>query len=911
MGEGAGPSDLVGRDGEITAATGWADSLAGGPAGIVIEGEGGIGKTSLWLEATALAAERGARVLVARPVHAELSLGYAGLGDLLQGAAEQRIPELPGPQALALSAALSLAAGPEWIDPLLVARATLSLLRRLALETPVVVAIDDVQWLDAPSARALGFAVRRLRSAPVGVVLTLRDGDRDPLDLAAALGERCSRIPLASLSFGAVAHLVRSRIGPDIPRRRLLAIYQRSGGNPFFALELARAGPEADGLPPTLNEMVTRRLDGIEASRAAIELVAVNGPAPVSAFADPSALDAAVAQGVLAELSGEIRFSHPLLAAGAYDRIPPTRRRALHKRAAMMASSPEDRARHLALATTVPDADVARALDDAARLAHARGAPETAAEFSSQARRLTAAADGESRARRMMDEAESLLLAADEAASRALADELLTGTASARDRARAFMLRAITAPEPKAAVADLESAGLEPHDDAALRVRVLAQLAWQRGAWLGEIEGALAEAEAALGQALSLDEPQALLVALTTAGLLASLAGRPEAASHFRRAVEIDERTGDRIRVAAIDRAPRVSFAHERWWRGDFETAEALLAAERRIAQERGDDDLGMRLNVFGAELALRRGRWDEAGRLLEEALVDARGYWRATALVRRAILGARRGDQHARQDAHEIRTWSEGANDLGLAAAADFAIGLLEHAGGRTEEAADLVARVAGSGASAGSRAAEYAVLIPEAVAILVEAGRLELADGLTDDLAARRVQLTPWGEAATALCRGLVAHGAGRLDDALRELSLAREGFAALDAPWELGQALFAEGSVLRRLGRRRAAAAVLGRALAIHIALGARPAARRSREELRRAQPRPRRDDALTEAEARVATLAAQGMTNREIAALRFVTPATVEAHLTRVYTKLGVRSRTELARRVSDGALRFEP
>lgn len=907
----AHPPDLVGRDAEISAAIGWAESLTRGPAGMLIEGEAGIGKTSLWLDAIACAADRGAQVLVARPVQAEISLGYAGLGDLLHGAGEQRISELPGPQAQALLAALSLAASTEPSDPLLVARATLSLLRLLAAEQPVVVAIDDVQWLDLPSVRALGFAARRLRDARVGVALTMRDGDRDPLDLAAAVGDRCSRIRLDGLSFGAVGHLVRAQVASDIPRRRLLAIHQRSGGNPFFALELARAGPDAEGLPATLNELVTRRLDSVEGARAAIELVAVNGPAPVSAFADPTALDAAVAQGVLIELGGQIRFSHPLLAAGAYDRIPPARRRALHRRAATMVSSPEDRARHLALAATVPDAGVARTLDDAARLARSRGAPETAAEFASQARRLTPAGDDESRATRMMDEAESLLPAADEPAARALADEVLAGTASALTRVRALMLRAVTSPDPAAAVADLESATVEPHDDTALAARVLAQLAWQRGAWLGDLDRAVAEAESALEQAAVLDEPQTLLVALTTAGLLASLAGRPEAADHFRRAIEIDARTDDRIRVAAIDRAPRVSFAHERWWRGDFAAAGALLADERRLAEERGDDDLLMRLNVFGAELALRRGRWDEAGRLVEEALIDARGYWRATALVRRAILRARRGDHRAREDADEIRTWSMAANDPGLSVAADVAIGLLEDAGGRTEEAADLAARAAGAEARAGSRAAEYAALVPEAVAILVEAGRLDLARGLADDLAARRGQLAPWGDAAAALCRGLVAHGAGRLDDALHELSLAREAFAGLEAPWELGQALFAEGSVLRRLGRRRAAAEVLGQALAIDVALGAAPAARRCREELRRAQPRPRHDDALTETEARVATLAAQGMTNREIAAQQFITPATVEAHLTRIYAKLGVRSRTELARRVSGGDLRPEP
>jgi DNA-binding CsgD family transcriptional regulator len=900
------PLELIGRDAEIGSVSRWVNLLTRRPAGLVIEGEAGIGKTSVWSRATSLAAERGARLLVARPVQAELTLGYAGLGDLLHGVAEQRILELPDPQAKALSAALSLGVGPESSDPLLVARATLSLLRLLAAEAPVVVAIDDVQWLDAPSVRALGFVARRLGDARVSLLVTRRDGDRDPLDLATALGERSIGLRLHGLSFGAIGHLVRERVNREIPRRRLLGIYERSGGNPFFALELARAGAETDGLPPTLNDLVARRLDEAVAGRSAIELLAVLGPAPVSPFADASALDAAVAHGVLIEHEGVIRFSHPLLAAGAYQRIPPARRRELHRRAAALATSTEERARHLALAAAGPDAGVAGTLDEAARRARGRGSPETAAEFAAEARRLTPPNDDASRTRRMMDEAECLLLAADESAARALTDELLTRPAHGRERVRALFLRAFTARDPTSAVADLEAAVAEPHDDRRLATRVLAQLAWQRGAWLGDLEGAVDEADAALAQAMALDDPQTLVVALTTAGLVRSLAGQQGAADHLQRAVEIIGASGR----APGDHTPRIAYAHERWWRGDFPTAETLLAVERRVAEEHGDDGGLIRLNVFGAELALRRGRWDEASRLIEEALIDARGYWRVTALVRRAILRARRGDPRAQEDADEVRAWSVASNDPGLAAVADFVGGLLEHAGGRTEEAADRVARLADPRETGGSRAAEFAVTIPETVSIMVEAGRLDQARALAEDLAQRSVQLAPWSDAAAGLCRGLLAHAAGDSQEALRQLSLAREGFSGLGAPWELAQALFAEGSVLRRLGRRRAAAAVLEHALAIHATLGAEPAARRSREELRRAQPRPRRDDALTETETRVAALAAKGMTNREIAAQQFVTVATVEAHLTRIYAKLGVRSRTQLVRRVSDGSVSLD-
>jgi DNA-binding CsgD family transcriptional regulator len=899
-------AELVGRDAEIAAIAGWVDLLTVGPAGLVIEGEAGIGKTSLLRIAADLAAERDAHLLLARPVEAELALGYSGLGDLLQGAAEQRIRDLPAPQAEALLAALSLTAPPRSGDPLLVARATLSLLRLLAAEADVVLVIDDVQWLDAPSRRAIGFVARRLGTARVGIAVTARDPARDPLDLASAMGERCVRVRLDGLSFGAIGHLVRDRIAHDIPRRRLLGIHQRSGGNPFYALELARADSEAVGLPPTLEQLIMRRLDEAAGASAAVELLAVLGPSPVSALGPPEGVDAGVAQGVLIEHEGEIRFSHPLLAAGAYARIPPARRRQLHRQSAAGVSSIEERARHLALAASGPDAGVAALLDEAAHHARARGASETAAALSAQARRLTPEDDDAARDRRAIDEAESLLLAADETDARSLAQTVLDGPTRGEVRVRALLVRATTADNPVSAVRDLEAAVVEPLQDRPLAARALAQLAWQRGAWLGDMPAALAEAESALSEASRLDDPETLVVALTAAGLLRSTAGEPGAAELFRRAIEIVERTG----ASAGDHPPRIAFAHERWWRGDFTTAQALLGEERRVAESRGDDGLLMRLNVFDGELNLRWGRWDDAARWIEEALIDARGYWRAVALVRRAMLRARRGDERAREDADEVRRLSAD-HDPGQEAAANFALALLEQADGRAGEAASLLApSAAGSGRSPAVLAADLAMTVPEMVSILVEAGDLGQATTLADDLARRSVQLAPWGDAAAAMCRGMIANGSGRSDEALNELSVAHEGFARLGAPWELAQALLAEGSVLRRLGQRRAAGEVLEQALAIDVSLGAAPAARRVRDELHRARPRPRHDDSLTVTESRVAALAARGMTNREIAAQQFVTVATVEAHLTRIYAKLGVRSRTELVRRVSEGSLNLE-
>ena len=330
-----------------------------------------------------------------------------------------------------------------------------------------------------------------------------------------------------------------------MPRRRLLDIHTRSAGNPFFAIELARAGE--GGLPTSLRDLVRDRLDQVmPAGDPAIDLVAVLGPSRLSAFDDMAGLDRAVAAGILLDQDGLIRFSHPLLAAAAYERMPPGRRLELHRRAAAASVTIEDRARHLALATTEADEGVAAVLDTAARSARLRGAPETAVEFGAQARRLTPPEDAEGRTRRAMDQVDDLFVAADEAAARTLVDEVLAGRPTGAVLARALSQRAMFDVDPQAAVGRLEVAVAEPHDDDALRARSLARLAWQRGMWLGDVEPAIVEARAAVAAAEAIGDEPTLVAALTTAGLLTAIEGLPEAPEHFRRALAIDGTGADR-----------------------------------------------------------------------------------------------------------------------------------------------------------------------------------------------------------------------------------------------------------------------------------------------------------------------------------------------------------------------------
>jgi DNA-binding CsgD family transcriptional regulator len=455
-------------------------------------------------------------------------------------------------------------------------------------------------------------------------------------------------------------------------------------------------------------------------------------------------------------------------------------------------------------------------------------------------------------------------------------------------------------------VARLEEAVAEPQHDAALAARTLSQLAWQRGAWLGDVETAIPEATRAVALAELVAEEGTLVTALTTLGLLLSISGDRRAEATFRRAVAIL----DRAPSAAGDHTPHLAFAHERWWRGAYGEAAALIEVERQRALDQGDEGRLMRVAIFGARLEARRGRWTDADRLLEEALLGAQGWWRISALVERGILRGRRGERSALDDAAELRASPHAAGDPAFRAAAGFIEGLTRLADGDAAAAADLLATLLEETAGHAQRGVEFGVLIPEAVAALAAGGQVERALALTKLLDRRSAQFGAWGLAAGAYCRGVLALAAADIPAAREELAAAARGFEDIGAPWELGQSLLAEGSTLRRAGRRLEAGRSLDRALAIFTELGAEPARRAAAEELRRVRPQRARDDSLTPAEGRVAALAAAGQTNREVAARLFTTVATVEAHLTRIYAKLGVRSRTELARRVSDGSLQLE-
>jgi tetratricopeptide (TPR) repeat protein len=380
-------------------------------------------------------------------------------------------------------------AGADAVDPRAVGIATRSVLELLAEDQPLLVAIDDVQWLDASTTDALAFALRRL--APAGVLLLfsrrLSTGSPAPPLEQALDPEGVRRLRVGPLSVGALHRLLRDRLGSPFARQTLLRIHEQSGGNPFFALQLARVlEPDVDPrkpftVPETLDGLLHARISGLPAStREALALAAALGVATETllerAGVDATVLEPAFAGNVIERSDGAIRFTHPLLSSVLYADLGDARR-LVHARIAEVAGEPLLRARHLALARNEPDTEVAVELEAAATLAADRGASADAAELAEQALRLTPGTDPVERRRRALAAARAHRAAGEWTRAQAIANELLAEAEIGSLRAEALVLLAELESVDRG-VALLEEALGEAASRPALQSIIHCRLAW-------------------------------------------------------------------------------------------------------------------------------------------------------------------------------------------------------------------------------------------------------------------------------------------------------------------------------------------------------------------------------------------------------------------------------------------------
>ncbi len=374
-------------------------STAVGPSALLIEGEPGIGKTTLWLAAVEQATVRGFRVLSTRAAAAESVLAYTALADMLDGVDPDTWADLPAPQLLAVDQVLLRASTGDVTDQRAVAAAFLAVIERLAETGPVLLAIDDLQWLDPSSVHVLAFAARRLtgHAGILGCVRTETHEGASSAWLQLPRPESINRIRLSPLSIHELHAAVTARLQRSFSRPAMRRIYEVSGGNPFYAIELARALDDQPhratvaSLPRTLSDVVRSRLGGLDPDVHEALLAASCMAAPTVELVSTATisdgdqlvhlLEIAEDKGIITIGGNQIHFAHPLLARGVYTEATPARRRSMHRRLAEIVDEPELRARHLALAATSGDDVTLRALDKAAESARERGAPAAAAEL--------------------------------------------------------------------------------------------------------------------------------------------------------------------------------------------------------------------------------------------------------------------------------------------------------------------------------------------------------------------------------------------------------------------------------------------------------------------------------------------------------------------------------------------------
>ncbi len=927
--------EFVGRETELAEVERFLQRSAGGSCALQIDGTAGVGKTALWTEGLAAARRRSYAVLTSRPVEIETKLSFSGLADLLEPVLGDVLDELPDPQRQALEVALLIAPARSQPDQRGVATAFLNALRTLARDRQVLVAIDDVQWLDSSSGQVVAFAARRLGAEPVGFLVTRRAVEGDPPAQRADLvlpPERLDRVSLAPLGIAAVSRLIETDLGNPLPPSLLRRIYAVTGGNPFFALEQARALRESGiqlgtgqelPVPATLRSLVQGRLARIPVVEREVLLAVAALAAPTRELLVSLAgalengwppLISAFEARIVEVVDGQIRFTHPLLGSVLYADAPLPVRKDLHRRLAEIVLDPEESARHLALSADGPSEEVVSRLEAAARFAAARGAPSSAGELLELAIGLTPPDDRSILSRRYRDAARRWGAAGDMARSLALLERAAAIAPAGSERMKALidLGRATShSGDCRGAAAFFSQAHDEPCDDARVVISLGKELGWINH-MLGDLGAAELHAEQAVALAERLDDRAVLVETLGDLGLIQMLRRREGYRLTLDRALmlELQER---RDRVGADESSVGYWWMTD-WqnaitlaWAGELDTARESLELLRRRATDRGDEQATPYLVTWLSWIAFYQDDWPAAARYADEgytASVSAPGE-RAFALVPRAIVAAHLGNVDAAREATD-----EGfrlAEQTGMVPARfehQAVRGSLELSLGAVDAARRLLAPLPGELRDHGFAEPARIRFHPDLIETLVACGEIVEAKERLVELEGIAERFPhSWAVAAAARCLGLLAAEVGDHVEAFAQYEAAIARHLVGGERFQRARTELLYGVALRRAKHKRAAREALLDAERLFVDLGAEIWAARARGELQRISGAAPRSGGLTETEGRIAGLATAGRSNKQIAAELHITVRTVESNLTRVYRKLGVSSRgqlTQLAR-----------
>jgi DNA-binding CsgD family transcriptional regulator len=880
---------------------------------LVLRGQPGIGKTALLDWGAGQAGDMQVARLVG--VESEMDLSFAGLHQLLVpflGGLER----LPGPQSKALESAFGLAAGPP-PDRFLVGLAALTLITGAAADRAVLCVIDDAQWLDQVSVEVLGFVARRLFADRVGMLFAVRAGEQRAVVL-----EGLSELTVGALPEKAAVELLAASAGRPVDLRVGARIVAETAGNPLALVEVGGelTAAEASGqvvlaeplrFGGHLEELYQSRIRALPDQARMLVLVAAADPTgePATVWRAAAELGIDLRTGELPAVerlvtwAPAVQFRHPLMRSAAYYAAPARARRRAHQ--ALAAASdperdPDRRAWHLAEAATGPDEPIAAELERSADRARCRGGWISQATFLERAAALTPEPVG--RARRLLGAAEARLVAGEAPAVQALLDRAAPHIGDPLARARARRLEGLTlyaaGKRDEATSVLVDAARMLQRYDPRLARETLVD-AFAAAQWLGQSSAGIAEVLDAVHSVPTVADAQATMADLLLDGFAALAERRYEAgAALLRRAIaplNADQGILDDVlphfmslTIAAsllYDDAARYQLEH-RWVpelrdRGALAAVLAALTVQHAVQVDEG--------RFADAEASLAEGRE------LSEA-TGYRAYLSNFAFVVELVALARRGrEADARPLADRLLRESAGQGGENAVRGVHLALAVLELGLGNYADALrhGLESRAPQAGVrfampadvvEAGTRCGDRAA----AVAALEDFTPWAIATG------------SHWALGLLARCRALLADD----DQAEPQYRLAIEHLRQTRLAPELARARLVYGEWLRRQRRRRDARDQLRTAWQAFDAMGVEAFAERARAELRATGEHARKRtvetvDALTPQEAQIARLAAEGVTNGEIAARLFISASTVEYHLRKVFRKLGITSRARLA------------
>lgn len=914
------PGGLVGREPELVALSRFVHDLTEKPQDLLFEGEAGIGKTVLWRAGVEAAQGAGHRVLVSRPGENEMGLSYSGIGDLIGDVFDEALAEAPNLQREALEIALlHKEAGALRPDQRAISLGVLGAFRTLSAAGPVVIAIDDLQWMDGSSARSLSFAMRRLEGRPVAVLATkrLEHGSSEIIDLERAIIDRGAvRTHVGPLAVDEVARILRDRMSRSVTPPLVARVYEAAHGNPFLSLEIVHALRDTEPVagrplpvPGDALDVLRARIDGLSTSARDVVLLMAAMARPTLGTLRAASREPTVNAGLveaeeaaLVVAQGErLDFVHPLMRSTAYWSASTGRREMVHARIAEVVADPEERARHMALMGGGPDPERASFVQEAAGHARRRGAPLAAAELWELSADLTSPDDEALLCSRRRSAALERFDAGDVQRGRTMLEDLIGATTSRQQQAWTRVELATRSYNDADLVDELVRAALPDVGDHPILLPVAhANLAWVAICRL-EPSGAADHARTAAELAERGSDQTPLRVALTALAQAEALLGMDPWPTIDRAvAIPADLAPGETTQPERIR-------GHHMLWEGRIAEAQRSIKEADLHLVEAGLELMRHDTLTVLCEVECAAGEWADAARHAEEGyeiaaqagldeIRDQMLYTRAHVASLRGRVDEARADASAGASlaAAQGNLWTEVENRRVLGFIA-LSVGDLEG----VVRALDPADRLLVSNGIVEPGAFPF---IPDLAEALISLGRLDRAKQIVDRLHEQGSALDrPLALATAARCRALIAAALGDPLGALLELERAFAEHERVAIPFESARTHLIHGETLRRMKRKREARASLETARSQFEVLGASLWEARADRALARIGGRSASPTELSETEQRVADVVAQGLTNKEAAERLFMSVKTVESNLRRIYRKLGIRSRAQLARR----------